>query len=37
MEQELPGHLRQQGINDIADVKEAFVESDGKISVIEHG
>lgn len=34
-EQELMGHLRQQGIDEVGKVKEAFMESDGHISVVE--
>jgi uncharacterized membrane protein YcaP (DUF421 family) len=33
-EAELMGMLRQQGIDDIAAVKEAYMEGDGRISVI---
>jgi|tagenome__1003787_1003787.scaffolds.fasta_scaffold19998522_1 uncharacterized membrane protein YcaP (DUF421 family) len=33
-EQELIGELRKNGINDISDVHEAFMENDGTISVI---
>ncbi len=33
---ELMSHLRQQGIDDVARVKEAWMESDGNISVIPH-
>lgn len=33
-EDELLSHLRQQGIGDPAAVKEAFMESDGRISVV---
>jgi uncharacterized membrane protein YcaP (DUF421 family) len=33
-EDELLSHIRQQGIDDIARVKEAFMEGDGQISVI---
>jgi uncharacterized membrane protein YcaP (DUF421 family) len=32
---DLMEHLREQGISDIAKVKEAYIESDGRISVIE--
>lgn len=32
---ELLGHLREEGINSLADVKEAYIESDGKISVVK--
>jgi uncharacterized membrane protein YcaP (DUF421 family) len=31
------GQLRKQGIDDVAKVKEAYIESDGQISVIERG
>ncbi|RJQ50760.1 MAG: DUF421 domain-containing protein [Actinobacteria bacterium] len=34
-ERELQGQLRLQGIDDISKVKEAYMESDGRISVIE--
>lgn len=34
-EEELLGKLRRQGITDIARVKEAHVETDGQISVVE--
>ncbi len=34
-EEELKGKLRRQGTDDIAKVREAFIESDGQISVIE--
>lgn len=33
-EEELMSHLREQGIDDLRDVKSACVESDGKISAI---
>ncbi len=33
---DLMGQLREQGISDISKVKEAYMESDGQISVIEH-
>ena len=33
-EQELMGHLREQGIAGLADVKAAYIEGDGAISVI---
>jgi uncharacterized membrane protein YcaP (DUF421 family) len=33
-EDELMSMIRQQGINDIQKVKEAFIEGDGRISVI---
>ena len=36
-EAELIGQLREQGISDFAKVKEAYIESDGQISVIERG
>ena len=35
-EDELLMQLREQGIEDISKVKAAFIESDGRISVIEH-
>ncbi len=35
-EEELHDHLRLKGIEDVADVKAAFIESDGKISVVPH-
>ena len=34
-EEELIGHLREQGIDEVGKVKEAFMESDGHISVVE--
>ena len=34
-EEELTDHLRSVGIDDIGEVKAAYVEGDGKISVIE--
>jgi uncharacterized membrane protein YcaP (DUF421 family) len=34
--EELMGQLRLQGIDDIAEVKRAYMESDGRISVIEN-
>jgi uncharacterized membrane protein YcaP (DUF421 family) len=33
-EEELMSHLRQQGIADLAQVKEAYMEGDGQISII---
>jgi uncharacterized membrane protein YcaP (DUF421 family) len=35
-EAELLGQLREQGVEDISKVKVAYIESDGRISVIEH-
>ncbi len=35
-EDELRSLLRQQGIDDLADVKTAFMEGDGRISVVTH-
>ena len=35
-EQELNDHLRLKGIENIAEVKAAFIEGDGKISVVRH-
>lgn len=35
--EELYGKLREQGIDDLADVKTAYMESDGEISVIRAG
>jgi uncharacterized membrane protein YcaP (DUF421 family) len=35
-EDELTMQLREQGLEDISKVKDAFIESDGRISVIEH-
>jgi len=35
-EEELESQLRQQGIEDMRDVKAAYMEGDGRISVIEH-
>jgi uncharacterized membrane protein YcaP (DUF421 family) len=34
-DEELESHLRQQGIADMRDVQAAFMEGDGRISVIE--
>jgi uncharacterized membrane protein YcaP (DUF421 family) len=31
---ELEGHFRKQGIDNLADVKDAYMEGDGKISVV---
>ena len=33
--EELMSQLREQGINDVADVKRAYMEADGKISVVQ--
>lgn len=33
-EEELMGQIREQGIEDLAKVKKAFMERDGRISVI---
>jgi len=35
-EEELRDHLRLKGIEDLAEVKAAFIEGDGKISVVRH-
>ena len=35
-EQELLGHLREQGVEALTEVKAAYVEGDGAISVITH-
>lgn len=35
-EDELMDHLRRQGIDDLQDVKTAFVEGEGNITVIDH-
>jgi uncharacterized membrane protein YcaP (DUF421 family) len=35
-EDELMMQLRQQGLDDVSKVKHAYMESDGRISVIEH-
>jgi uncharacterized membrane protein YcaP (DUF421 family) len=35
-EEELMGHLRQQGIDDVRDVKAAFIEGEGHITVIKN-
>jgi uncharacterized membrane protein YcaP (DUF421 family) len=35
-EDELMMELREQGIDDVSKVKEAFIESDGRISVIQY-
>lgn len=34
-EEELLGQIRQQGLDDVKKVKEAYMESDGRISIIE--
>jgi uncharacterized membrane protein YcaP (DUF421 family) len=34
-EADLLGQMREQGISDVSKVKEAFIESDGRISIIE--
>lgn len=34
-EEEMLGQLREQGIDDVARVREAYMESDGRISVVE--
>jgi uncharacterized membrane protein YcaP (DUF421 family) len=34
-EAELMGQLREQGVDDLSKVKDAYIESDGQISVIE--
>ena len=34
--EELESHIREEGIDDISKVKEAHMESDGKISVVEN-
>ena len=34
-EADLMGQLREQGISDISRVKEAYIESDGRISILE--
>jgi uncharacterized membrane protein YcaP (DUF421 family) len=36
-EAELVGQLREHGIDDVGKVQEAYIESDGQISVIERG
>lgn len=35
-EEELMDHLRQQGMEEIKDVKAAYIEGEGKITVISH-
>jgi uncharacterized membrane protein YcaP (DUF421 family) len=35
-EDELMMQLRQQGLDEVSEVKEAYIESDGRISVIRH-
>ena len=35
-EEELIGKLRRQGIADVSNVKEAYVESDGQVSAVTH-
>ena len=35
-EDELLMELREQGIDDVSKVKEAYIESDGRISVIQY-
>lgn len=34
-EEELMGQIREQGIDDLSKVEKAFMERDGRISVIE--
>lgn len=34
-EQELMGHLREQGLDNLGKVKKAYIESDGRISVVQ--
>lgn len=34
-EEELMSHLREQGLDDVKKVKKAYIESDGRISVVE--
>lgn len=34
-EEELLGQLREQGLDDVEKVKEAYIESDGRISVVQ--
>ena len=36
-EGELMSQLRQQGVGDVSDVAAAYMEGDGRISVVEHG
>lgn len=36
-EEELMSYLRLQGVDDVNDVKSAFVEGEGKISVVQRG
>jgi uncharacterized membrane protein YcaP (DUF421 family) len=33
-EEELMSHLREEGVDDLAKVERAFIEGDGRISVI---
>ena len=35
-EEELNDHLRLKGIDDVKEVKAAYIEGDGKISVVKH-
>lgn len=35
-EEELMNHLRQEGVGEIKDVKAAYIEGEGKITVISH-
>jgi uncharacterized membrane protein YcaP (DUF421 family) len=35
-EEELMSQLREQGLDDFAKVKEAYIESDGHISVVQN-
>jgi uncharacterized membrane protein YcaP (DUF421 family) len=35
-EDELMMQLRQQGLDEVSEVKEAYIESDGRISIIKH-
>jgi uncharacterized membrane protein YcaP (DUF421 family) len=30
-------HLREQGVSDLAEVREAHIEGDGRISVVSNG
>jgi uncharacterized membrane protein YcaP (DUF421 family) len=34
-EEELMSHLREQGLDDVGKVKKAYIESDGRISVVQ--
>jgi len=35
-EEELMSHIRQQGVDDLSQVREAYLEGDGRISVVTY-